>query len=366
MSEKLSCHIVKDLLPLYADGLTSEESSRDIKEHLEGCEDCRAAFEAMTKGEEDAQLEQKQEDGKQIDYLKKVKRRGKRAAIIVGCAALAVLAVLGWRVFVQGRTDRSLMLSAQVQDGGEVQITAKTDSSSMAVSGIDITEKDGVLKVTARTCASWIRKNDSLTKTYTARSDIKQIVNETDGAVLWENGVAIAPYVGKVYANKTKYVGNASAVDALKWAIWQPATDMPYSGIELQTASEPYGMCISIGRDDIEQSDTNLEYLSSMVRAHSCLMLALVDNLGYVEYKIYTGRDIISGQEAVDSYRFTASQVLEYAKARARELPSDDEAAKAVLAAGSIKDFSKSASDLQMLVRTLYSTMLMIFQDNVM
>ena len=51
MSEKLSCHVVKDLLPLYADGLTGSETSEDIKAHLEGCEDCSKALRAMTEGE---------------------------------------------------------------------------------------------------------------------------------------------------------------------------------------------------------------------------------------------------------------------------------------------------------------------------
>ena len=39
-----NCNIVRDLLPLYADGETSEETSEMIKEHLSGCEDCRRAW----------------------------------------------------------------------------------------------------------------------------------------------------------------------------------------------------------------------------------------------------------------------------------------------------------------------------------
>ena len=42
-----NCGIVKDLLPLVAEELASEESTAFVKEHLETCADCRAAFDAM-------------------------------------------------------------------------------------------------------------------------------------------------------------------------------------------------------------------------------------------------------------------------------------------------------------------------------
>lgn len=41
------CGIVKDLLPLYAEDMASEESNAFIKNHLETCEDCKRAFDTM-------------------------------------------------------------------------------------------------------------------------------------------------------------------------------------------------------------------------------------------------------------------------------------------------------------------------------
>jgi len=38
---KLPCAVVRDLLPLYAENLTEEETKKMVDEHLEGCEDCR-------------------------------------------------------------------------------------------------------------------------------------------------------------------------------------------------------------------------------------------------------------------------------------------------------------------------------------
>lgn len=48
MEQKLVCNTVKDLLPLYVDKLTSEESNKAINEHIEKCEDCREALNQMT------------------------------------------------------------------------------------------------------------------------------------------------------------------------------------------------------------------------------------------------------------------------------------------------------------------------------
>ena len=37
----MNCEIVRDLLPLYEDGLCSEESRGAVEEHLKSCEACR-------------------------------------------------------------------------------------------------------------------------------------------------------------------------------------------------------------------------------------------------------------------------------------------------------------------------------------
>ena len=43
----MKCEIIRDLMPLHLDGLTSEESDQAIKEHLNGCEPCKEILEQM-------------------------------------------------------------------------------------------------------------------------------------------------------------------------------------------------------------------------------------------------------------------------------------------------------------------------------
>ena len=40
----MKCEIIRDLLPLYIDGLTSKESNQEIEKHLKNCEECQKYY----------------------------------------------------------------------------------------------------------------------------------------------------------------------------------------------------------------------------------------------------------------------------------------------------------------------------------
>ena len=50
---KIPCAIIKDLLPLYIDGLTSEETNALVEEHLAECDGCRLTYQVMKDNAED-------------------------------------------------------------------------------------------------------------------------------------------------------------------------------------------------------------------------------------------------------------------------------------------------------------------------
>lgn len=51
MSNNLPCGVIKDLLPLYHDGVCSEESRKLIEEHLAICPVCQAEYESFSREE---------------------------------------------------------------------------------------------------------------------------------------------------------------------------------------------------------------------------------------------------------------------------------------------------------------------------
>ena len=48
---KTDCDVIRDLMPLAAEGIASEKSLALVREHLEECPACRAAYEEMKKEE---------------------------------------------------------------------------------------------------------------------------------------------------------------------------------------------------------------------------------------------------------------------------------------------------------------------------
>ena len=41
----MTCEVIRDLLPLYADGVASQESRALVEEHIRTCDECRALYE---------------------------------------------------------------------------------------------------------------------------------------------------------------------------------------------------------------------------------------------------------------------------------------------------------------------------------
>ena len=80
-----TCEIVKDLLPLVAEHMASEESTAFVNEHLKTCETCRAAFDAMQKPVE-------AEPAAPLKTARKAVRR--RGWLIAGLAACLVAAMV--------------------------------------------------------------------------------------------------------------------------------------------------------------------------------------------------------------------------------------------------------------------------------
>ena len=71
MKNDLTCAVVTDLLPSYADGVTNEETNVAVERHLERCETCAAALRAMRAPEPEPPAKK---DEQEIAFLKKVKK----------------------------------------------------------------------------------------------------------------------------------------------------------------------------------------------------------------------------------------------------------------------------------------------------
>lgn len=87
---RLTCEVVQDLLPNYVEGLTQEETNRQIEEHIGECAECRSQLELMRTPHAPAVSE---EDRKEIDFLKKAHKKSRKrvVAIVILCIIAALL-----------------------------------------------------------------------------------------------------------------------------------------------------------------------------------------------------------------------------------------------------------------------------------
>ena len=99
MISKKECKIIQDILPNYADKITSEETNEFIEEHIKECEECNKKLKSMNKEINDIEtLEQKEE----IKYLKGFK---KRKRLIIVMSILITLGICISSIFVKFPVD---------------------------------------------------------------------------------------------------------------------------------------------------------------------------------------------------------------------------------------------------------------------
>lgn len=92
------CRIIQDMLPLYLDGMLSEDSVDFVEEHLQGCEACREELEKL-KAPDSFPQETPERD---VAALKALKRKWNRRVVLLGVLlAAAVLAALAVSFFAQ-------------------------------------------------------------------------------------------------------------------------------------------------------------------------------------------------------------------------------------------------------------------------
>ena len=93
----MTCEVIRDLLPLCADGVASDESRAAVEEHIQTCGECRALYESMCAPME-AQKAPKEPD--YMDAVRRQKKENRRFFLLAYGITLGVLLLLvaGWKL----------------------------------------------------------------------------------------------------------------------------------------------------------------------------------------------------------------------------------------------------------------------------
>lgn len=89
---KISCEIIRDILPLYAEDMVSQATRELVEDHLKECYDCERELSELNK----AKKIPVQGDASALNRVKASIRRGKVLSVGAAVMTLISLAVTGW------------------------------------------------------------------------------------------------------------------------------------------------------------------------------------------------------------------------------------------------------------------------------
>lgn len=152
MDKKTECEIVQDLLLGYADDVLNKESKKLVEKHLIECTECQEKLNDIKIDIENNENNQK----KQIDYLKKVRRKNNIKAIFIAILVIIFILFIIWlRKFIiisdlMNKAEKTLKSenlyfeSTQVLLDGEVSVTKEWYKDGKYKKVTEIYSDDGV------------------------------------------------------------------------------------------------------------------------------------------------------------------------------------------------------------------------------
>ena len=276
MKNDLTCGVVRDLLPSYVEGLTSPESNAAVERHLSECPDCAQLRTALAGAPEQAAPE----DSKEVDYLKKVKRRGwRRVAAAVAVTALLFAVGVAAKLFLIGTPIQTRGMSWVISTDvpGQLDIRVYSIWSGTACRQWETEqEPEGIVRVTCR---------QVLPSPLSNSGDYRAVLN-TEGVnavylgdqLIWQGGVEISPQIDRIYQAQTPYVGDAPAVGRVLNAL-RFDTCGSYT-LELHTSSAPYRLTLNFS---VPQTSGKMGDSEKGLYQDMAAVLAIVGNLDEIE-----------------------------------------------------------------------------------
>ena len=282
MKNELTCAVVRDLLPSYVEGLTSEETNQAVESHLSGCPDCAARRDAMTAPAEPAETA---EQSREVDYLKTVKRKsGRRVVLAIACTLAVILAGVALKLFVIGEpASRDGMSWSMRCDETAMDLRVYSTWSGVAYCRWDLENNDGIVRLTATQVLPSLLYDSADRRERISLEGVREVW--IAGQLIWQDGVAISSGTMDLYAAKTPYVGDISALNRVANALNIQSRCGSYLN-SLKTAQEPYGWTLEFSDVYSEKQAAWLD--ETMEHDLAPLMLALVDNLGEVSWTYRT------------------------------------------------------------------------------
>ena len=128
------CKIVQDLLPLYVDKVSSDESNELIEAHLKECDECNKVLNILKNEEKVSNVDEKDAIKR---FNKKLKRKNLKI-IIITILIIILVTFLGWRLLYVNETtvkyeDNLVNVEIPEDEGIDIYINAKNYKNGYAI-----------------------------------------------------------------------------------------------------------------------------------------------------------------------------------------------------------------------------------------
>lgn len=331
MKNDLTCGVVRDLLPAFVEGLTTPETNGAVEAHLKHCPDC-AKLRADLSGDVPPP-----EEVREVDYLKKVKRRtGWRVVLAAVCTVLVLAAALAVKLFVIGQPIQQEGLSWTVsEDAGAMELRIYSNWSGVAYCRFEVERADGVVRVTGRqVLPSYLYR----TADHRERIPLDGVTEIWLGEqLLWQDGVFVGKKTFAVYQAKGDYVGDTSTVGRVAEALGLAAYGNYTT--ELTTSARPYRWTVHF--TEPHQFPEEDYVTRHNLWRYGALAIAAIGNLEEFEV-IWTDAD--GAEQSFVVTETILDELLLASKAVYGNYPE-------VPDCGSIKDCAASPADLERLAK---------------
>lgn len=233
---KLSCNVVQDLLPLYHDGICSEESRQLVDGHLGECAECKDVLHTLN---EELVLGDEAEKAAPLLSVKMTWNREKqkvfvRALSITLGVCLLVLAALWvltcWNCVPLTGDDFTLLRLSQLEDG-HIQVRITTAYGGVTCDMMYDAEKNAIYEVQKRPIIAERRALPDESILYAGMLSAYeggwgQIIFDPEGEAIWTTKN------GELLPIKAYYFGDPDSEDAV--LIWEEGMEIPAADEETE------------------------------------------------------------------------------------------------------------------------------------
>lgn len=200
---KMNCDIIRDLLPLYADHLTSEASNALVEEHLGECPDCKRELEQMQTPVPVLPEE------KSAAPLRKIRRtlqaRKALSIVLTVCVVVLLFALTGWMYTAQAPvTDEEAGIWTYniKKDGADLCVLEVQGEGVRLVADPEFNWGKEVITVQAvhyrfpwlRTALEPLLKQDAVSRTVSVSNTQLLAVECANRTLYYQKGQQVYPY----------------------------------------------------------------------------------------------------------------------------------------------------------------------------